>query len=140
MRNTILELLLKRAATVSELAATHDRPKSTVAHHVSVLVDAQLLKVVRTRRVRAIHERFYGRTPRIFRVGTVSPTDGDANAVLQQRSRHGRSRAAPAHLADQLSSIVRHVRIPQEQAREFWARLLELASDYVQLPRGGDVV
>ncbi|MEV3973531.1 hypothetical protein AB0K68_36310 [Streptomyces sp. NPDC050698] len=35
---------------------------------------------------------------------------------------------------------MRHVRIPQEQAREFWARVLELAIDYAQLPRGGDVV
>ncbi|MGW6908885.1 hypothetical protein [Streptomyces sp. NPDC054940] len=32
------------------------------------------------------------------------------------------------------------MRIPQERAREFWARVLELANDYAQLPRGGDVV
>lgn len=35
---------------------------------------------------------------------------------------------------------MRHVRIPREQAGEFWERVLELASDYAQLPRGGDVV
>ncbi|MFI7500588.1 ArsR/SmtB family transcription factor [Streptomyces sp. NPDC049687] len=141
LRDAILELLLERAATVSELATALDRPKSTVAHHVSVLVDAQLLKVVRTRRVRAIEERFYGRTARIFRVGTVSPADGGgATPYCTNNLVTAAAESAPAHQADQLSSIVRHVRIPQEQAREFWARVLELANDYAQLPRGGDVV
>jgi hypothetical protein len=32
------------------------------------------------------------------------------------------------------------VRIPQEQPRDFWARVLESANDYAQLPCGGDVV
>src|SRR5215208_2082825 len=72
LRATILDLLLERAATVAELAAAVGRPKSTVAHHVNVLVDAGLLHVVRTRRVRAIDERFYGRTARLFAVGDVA--------------------------------------------------------------------
>ena len=71
LRSTLLDLVLERAATVSELAAAVGRPKSTVAHHVGVLVDAGLFRVVRTRRVRAIDERFYGRTARVFYVGEV---------------------------------------------------------------------
>src|SRR5581483_8989492 len=76
LRNTILGLLHERAATVSELAAALGRPKSTVAHHVNVLTEAGLLQIVRTRRVRAIQERFYGRTARMFFVG-VDRTAGD---------------------------------------------------------------
>src|SRR5690349_23001889 len=68
LRNTILGLLHERAATVNELAAALGRPKSTVAHHVKVLTEAGLLQVVRTRRVRAIEERFYGRRARMFYV------------------------------------------------------------------------
>src|SRR5262245_7097408 len=68
LRSTILSLLHERAATVSELAVALGRPKSTVAHHVKVLVEAGLVRVVRTRRVRAIEERFYGRTARMFYV------------------------------------------------------------------------
>src|SRR3954464_1847110 len=68
VRNAILGLLHERAATVSELAAALGRPKSTVAHHVKVLAEAGLVRVVRTRRVRAIDERFYGRTARLFYV------------------------------------------------------------------------
>jgi DNA-binding transcriptional ArsR family regulator len=66
LRTMILHLLHERAATVTELAAALERPKSTVAHHVKVLADAGLAQVVRTRRVRAIEERFYGRTARLF--------------------------------------------------------------------------
>src|SRR6476661_1970139 len=69
LRTTILGLLHERAATVTELAIAVERPKSTVAHHVKVLADAGLVQVVRTRRVRAIEERFYGRTARMFYVG-----------------------------------------------------------------------
>ncbi len=61
---TLLDLGLERAATVAELAEAVDRPKSTVAHHMGVLVGAGLMRVVRTRRVCAIDERFYGRTGR----------------------------------------------------------------------------
>ena len=60
LRTTILGLLHERAASVSEISAAVDRPKSTVAYHVNVLSDAGLVRVVRTRRVRAIEERYSG--------------------------------------------------------------------------------
>src|SRR5262245_32081637 len=69
VRTAILGLLHERAATVSELAEAVDRPRSTVAYHVRVLAEAGLVQVVSTRRVRAIDERFYGRTARMFYVG-----------------------------------------------------------------------
>src|SRR3954451_3617079 len=78
LRNTILGLLHERAATVTELATAVARPKSTVAHHVKVLSEAGLLQVVRTRRVRAIDERFYGRTARLFYVSVERTADGEA--------------------------------------------------------------
>src|ERR687892_1176940 len=77
LRTTILGLLHERAATVNELAAALERPKSTVAHHVKVLSNAGLVRVVRTRRVRAIEERFYGRTARMFYIGVERSSEGD---------------------------------------------------------------
>src|ERR1051325_2112106 len=77
LRNTILQLLHERAATVTELATAVGRPKSTVAHHVAVLAGNGLLQVVRTRKVRAIEERFYGRTARMFYVSLEPTTAGD---------------------------------------------------------------
>ena len=77
LRTTILGLLHERAATVTELATAVARPKSTVAHHVKVLAEAELVRVVRTRRVRAIEERFYGRTARMFYVPVEPGADAE---------------------------------------------------------------
>lgn len=60
-RLRLFELVGERTASISELAGTVGRPKSTVSHHVRVLVDAGVLRVVRTSRVRGVEQRFYGR-------------------------------------------------------------------------------
>jgi DNA-binding transcriptional ArsR family regulator len=137
LRTTILELVLERAATVGELAAAVARPKSTVAHHVSVLVDAKMLKVVRTRRVRAIDERFYGRTARIFYVGAVRPEQA---RVLGNYLAVAAAESAPAHEADDLRAVIRHARIPRDRAAEFWERVIELTHEFMRLPRSGETV
>ena len=64
LRGAILDLVLERAMTVTELAGRLRRPKGSVAYHVKVLLDAGLLQVVRTQKVRAIEERYYGRSAR----------------------------------------------------------------------------
>jgi DNA-binding transcriptional ArsR family regulator len=140
VRSTILDLLLERAATVSELASALHRPKSTVAHHVNVLVDAGMLTVVRTRRVRAIDERYYGRTARLFNVGVLNqPRD---NPMIHQPSSlaEAAAEAMSAHEADQLGGFLRHARITREQARAFWERVVPLLHEFNQLPRAGDTV
>jgi DNA-binding transcriptional ArsR family regulator len=140
LRNTILGLLHERAATVSELAAAVERPKSTVAHHVKVLVDAGLVRVVRTRRVRAIEERFYGRTARMFFVaverdedtGTV-PLDFNDFEVAARESE-------PAYREGKLWGFIRHARITEEQASAFWERMAELVAEFDRLPRSGETM
>jgi DNA-binding transcriptional ArsR family regulator len=140
LRGTILDLLLERAATVAELAAAVKRPKSTVAHHVNVLVDAEMLRVVRTRRVRAVEERYYGRTARMFHVGVVSEPGGDKTLVHANALSVAAAESVPAHEADDLTSTLRHARITAEQAAEFWLRVDALLRDFAQLPRSGDRV
>jgi len=140
LRTALLDLVLERAATVAELAAAVNRPKSTVAHHVGVLVRAGMLRVVRTRRVRAIDERFYGRTARIFYVGVVNqPGDSRPPASTNNLSLAA-AEAVPAHDADALRAIIRHARIPRERATEFWERVFQLIDEFMQLPRSGDTV
>src|SRR5215203_6454577 len=75
LRTTILGLLTERAASVAELAIATGRPKGTVAHHVGVLHAAGLLQVVRTRRVRAVEERFYGRAARTVTIALDGAED-----------------------------------------------------------------
>jgi DNA-binding transcriptional ArsR family regulator len=140
LRSTILDLLLERAATVSELASALRRPKSTVAHHVNVLVDAGMLQVVRTRRVRAIDERYYGRTARLFRVGAVHRPADTRSAIGVSPLSEAAAEAGPAHYADELRATLRHARIPEELAHEFWAHVLVLAQEFAKLPRSGGTV
>ena len=134
LRSTIVDLVLERAMSVSELAEILDRPRGSVAHHVDVLVDAGLIRVVRTRRVRAIDERLYGRAALTYvlpdRPGDEIPFIRDVLAEMDvERLAHGGRHA---------TSTYRHARIPEHRAREFADRLQELALEFADEPRGGD--
>jgi len=137
LRTTMLGLLHERAATVTELAAAVGRPKSTVAHHVKVLGDAGLVQVVRTRRVRAIDERFYGRTARMFYIGVERGPDDDPLPRDFNDFEVAARESAPAFLDGKLWGFIRHARISEAQASEFWERMAELVAEFDQLPRSG---
>lgn len=139
LRSTILDLVLERAATVTELAAAIGRPKSTVAHHVNVLVKAGLLRVVRTRRVRAIEERFFGRTARVFLVGKV-PLAEMTRLPWTNYLADAAEESMTAYRADRMFAIHRHARIPRERAARFWDRVDEVVREFSALPREGDTV
>src|SRR5438309_2209324 len=140
LRTAILGLLHERAASVTELAVALERPKSTVAHHVKVLADAGLVRVVRTRRVRAIEERFYGRTARMFYVGVEqSPAAEDMPRDFNDFEVAARESAA-AFVDGKLWGFIRHARISEEQASEFWERMAELVTEFDRLSRSGETV
>lgn len=139
LRSTLLDLLLERAATVKELAGAVGRPKSTVAHHVKVLLDAGLLRVVWTRRVRAIDERFYGRTARVFFVGVV-PLEEIAPLPWTNYLADAAAESIPAYRADRMFALHRHARISRQQARAFWERIFQVVHEFNQLPREGEQV
>src|SRR5437763_1008483 len=126
LRNTILGLLHERAATVTELAGAVERPKSTVAHHVKVLLDAGLVRVVRTRRVRAIDERFYGRTARMFVVSIERRDGGDEVALDFNDFEVAAGESGAAYANGKLWGFIRHARITEKQAGAFWERMAEL--------------
>lgn len=145
LRTSVLGLLHERAASVAELASAVQRPRSTVAYHVGVLVEAGLLRVVRTRRVRAVEERFYGRTARRFTIavdtgpagseptGETLPLDFNDFEVAAGES-------AQAFLDRRLWGFIRHARITEDRAGEFWERMADLVREFELLPREGDTV
>lgn len=138
LRGTLLELVLERAATVTELAQAVDRPKSTIAYHVNLLVEAGLLRVVRTKRVRAIEERYYGRVARTYYVGALNrPEDKQVVATMNGLA-EAAAESAAAHAADDLRCLLVHARIPRAEVRNFWAQVQELARQFAQIPRSGD--
>jgi DNA-binding transcriptional ArsR family regulator len=140
LRTTILGLLHERAATVTELASAVERPKSTIAHHVKVLKQAGLVRVVRTRRVRAIDERFYGRTARMFYHGVGQLPGGEALPLDFNDFEVAAKESAAAHQAHRLWAFIRHARISPERAAEFWTRAMELVHEFDELPRSGATV
>jgi DNA-binding transcriptional ArsR family regulator len=131
-RRRILSLLRERAASTTELAATLDQPKGTVAHHVKVLEEARLIHVVRTRKVRALTESYYGRYARLYRIVAEHPEPYDPASIGALLLRQCADEVAPdAGQADDASTFVAvHARVPLKDARRFAQRLEELASDF----------
>jgi DNA-binding transcriptional ArsR family regulator len=133
VRAHVLDLVLERAMSVTELAQRTGKSKGTIAHHVDVLVEAGLLKVVRTRQVRALQERFYGRVARAI----VFPRAGDGPPFVDDEAEADHELMASREAA--ATFTLRHARIPREVAEEFAARLDALAVEFSALPRGGEV-
>jgi len=79
-RRRIVAVLRERAATTTELAEEVGLAKGTVAHHLKVLEAAGLVRVVRTRRVRALTESFYGRVARLY---VIKSTDDFSNVRVR---------------------------------------------------------
>jgi DNA-binding transcriptional ArsR family regulator len=134
VRALILDLVLERGMSVTDLAARIGKPKGTLAHHVGVLLDAGLLKVVRVRKVRAVEERFYGRVARTMvfpdsdhdELPFVAEATAEANFELMAQDCPG-------------GFTLRHARLPREVAEEWNARMQAIALEFSRLPRGGDV-
>jgi DNA-binding transcriptional ArsR family regulator len=84
-RTQLIQLLRDRARSTQEISEELKVPKGTVGHHLKVLESAGLIRVVRTRKVRAVTEKFYGRTARLFLYQTEDPADGRAISAVTLR-------------------------------------------------------
>ena len=134
-RSDVLNLLSERAATVSQLAEILKKPKGTIGYHTKVLEDAGLIRVVRTNQVRAMTEKYYGRTGRTI-VFERTPKPDDPLWFVNDAVKHI---VADAHTALPMFTS-RVARIPQKRAEEFAQRVTELAEEFLEIPRDGDTV
>lgn len=75
LRGRIVSLLREQAWSTQQLARELDLPKGTVGHHLKVLERAGLIRVVHTRQVRAVTEKFYGRVAKLFLFQAEDPAD-----------------------------------------------------------------
>ncbi len=116
------------------------RPKSTLAYHVGVLERAGLVRVVRTRRVRAIEERYFGRTARMFYAGVGRSSRGERLPLDFNDLELAASESQQAYRAHQMRSFIRHARIAPEDVVQFWRQAMALVDEFDRLPRSGDVV
>lgn len=67
-RQRLLFALGERPATISQLAVALSARKGNVAHHLKVLREAEMVRVVETRRVRGGTEQYYERSARRIEV------------------------------------------------------------------------
>ncbi len=109
VRTAVIALLRERSFSTQQLSERLAIPRGTVGHHLKVLEQAGLVRVVRTRRVRALTEKFYGRTARLFLYQAEDPADERAlgASMLRQAAReverageggtsgHAKARLAP---------------------------------------------
>lgn len=142
-RSAILDLVLERAATTTELAEVLGIPKGTAGHHLKVLETAGLVRVVATKQVRALTAKYYGR------VGRTIVIKGDylggqyPNPMLGEAMEEAAEASATGKVGvdDPLPMFtLRHVRLTSEQAEAFSERLHDLTVEFSALPRGGDTV
>ena len=138
-RLRIVDLLNDGPATVKQLAAALGRPPSSIAHHCDQLLDADLIHVVGTRKVRAIDERFYGRTAHTFLMGSLAKDLDLEHSMLAEAARDAAQHAIDLDRAP-ISGVqtYRLRRIPDEVAAESQRRLEELALEFGSVPTGGE--
>jgi DNA-binding transcriptional ArsR family regulator len=135
VRGRIVSLLRERACSVTQLAEELEMPKSTVAHHVKVLEAAGLIQVVRTREVRAVTEKFYGRVARLFLI----EHEGEDPKLLQDIAAATLQTAA-SELGAAGGSLASHAlvraRIAETDAQRFERRLKKLVDDFRKAENG----
>ena len=134
-RLLILDLLLDRAATTSQLADALGIPRGTVGYHLKVLEKAGLVHIVRTAKVRALTEKYYGRVGRTIVMGG-KPDDSDPMYMIHvalRDVRHVDGEPLPMF-------TTRRARIPESRAVEYSNAVAELAAEFAAEPQAGDRV
>lgn len=141
-RMQIADLLLERAATTSEIAETLSKPKGTVGHHLSVMEEAGLIQVVRTKKVRAVEAKYYGRVARTFLLESKLDVDVETSPDLFLTSAATEyAKAAQEFEVDgerPMMSTLRYARIPAARAHEWAMRVSEVAQEFASEARGGE--
>ena len=132
-RLAILDLLLERAATTSHVAEALGKPKGTVGYHLKVLEKCGLVRIVRTRQVRALTEKYYGRTGRRIIMSSSGPIQDPLFFVRDALSDVQIVEGDPLPMF-----TARRARIPESKALEFASLLASLAAEFASEPRAGE--
>jgi DNA-binding transcriptional ArsR family regulator len=132
-RVRLIQLLRDRARSTQELSEELSMPKGTVGHHLKVLESAGLIRVVRTRKVRAVTEKFYGRTARLFLYQTEDPADGRAISAVTLRQAASEVELAPITAG---FGLVR-ARLTKKDRERFERRTKKLMDDFRAADQAG---
>lgn len=135
-RTDIMVMLAERPATTTHLAEALDKPKGTIGHHLKALEEAGLIAVVRTRQVRAITEKYYGRVARTYVFPNLDEDATEDHGFISEMMQEWRQPSSEEAAAFTL----RHARIPNDRAAEFALEIVRIAEDFASMDRGGSTV
>lgn len=125
-RVQLVQLMRDQARSTQELAEELSVPKGTVGHHLKVLEAAGLIRVVRTRKVRAMTEKFYGRTARLFLYQTDDPENTKTISTNTLRQAAGEVEQA----ATQAGFGLVRARLSKKDVRRLEMRAQKLLNDF----------
>jgi predicted ArsR family transcriptional regulator len=123
-------LLRDRAFSTTELADKLGLPKGTVGHHMKVLEKAGLIQVVRTRQVRAMTEKVYGRSARLFLFESTDANGEDVRNVAAATLRRAAEEMLPLVEDGRTTFAVVRANLTDADARRLSRRLEKLVDDF----------
>jgi DNA-binding transcriptional ArsR family regulator len=130
LRSQIVVLLRDHAASTTELAEQLGLPKGTVGHHLKVLEKAGLVRVVRTRKVRALTENYFGRTARLFIFKSTDADGEDVRNVAAAALRRAAEELLPIGDDGRTTFAVVRARLTDADAKRLTKRLEKLIDDF----------
>ena len=130
LRTQIVVLLRDHAASTTELADKLGLPKGTVGHHLKVLEKAGLVRVVRTRKVRAVTENYFGRTARLFVFKSTGADGEDVRNVAAASLRRAAEELLPIGDDGRTTFAVVRARLTDADAKRLTKRLERLIDDF----------
>jgi len=135
VRSRILGVIQNQPATAKQLAARLGITPGAIGHHLHVLEEAGLAKIVARRLVRGIVANYYTRTARIFSYNFPKDVTGNRAASLEIMNTALDEKAeADATIRDDpyRSDSFAHIRLSPERARYYSERLDALVDDVLQ--------
>jgi DNA-binding transcriptional ArsR family regulator len=121
LRHRLFNLLRQRPATLAQLAAALGSTKGTVGYHVQLMLDAGVVRLAGTRRVRGGTERYYEPVSVGLR---LDPDAADRTAFLVDAAL---GEMLPHRPGDEDFAVLRHLWLTQAQASDLAARLAEFS-------------
>ncbi len=144
LRTRILGIIQNQPATAKQIADRLGYSPGTIGHHLQVLEEAGLAKVVARRLVRGITAKYYTRTARMFNFRLSKAIRGattvNFDIVTHIRDELNEAEAAQPEMSEAeekelpFTSGFPHARISEERARSYFTRLEALVEEFLREP------
>lgn len=135
VRTRILRIIQNQPATAKQIADRLGMSPGTIGHHLQVLEETGLARLVARRLVRGIVAKYYTRSARVFNFNFPQDVVGEAaeTALDSLRSAHEEWREARASYGDDadLECGLPHARISPERAQDYARRLNALVEEFI---------